>query len=167
MAEKDMGEKMNNAYNKDIKRSMDNRIIILDEDIRLADIFGLDLKMRGYSTKAFDKGKDFINFYLKNPGNIVAVADMDIPRNKGINAILSIKEIAEYNGKNVETIGTTTYLTDLEKPRCINKLLVKPFYLEKLFEAVKESHERMKYPHYNVNKMLEELSKPINKSYRI
>ncbi|MBN1114080.1 MAG: sigma-54-dependent Fis family transcriptional regulator [Oligoflexia bacterium] len=126
----------------------ENRVLIIDDDERVADAIRGVLEDEGYSVDVVGSGEEALDYYGKNPVDI-ALLDLWLPGIDGLTAMEKIKTrypsayfIAMSGHGNIETAVRATKLgvyDYIEKPVSMEKLLITISNLSALVKLEEEN----------------------------
>lgn len=122
---------------------MANKIIIIDDEIKLAENFALLLRMHGYEAEAFARAYDAIRYVQENPGACdVAVCDIRMPGIKGDRLCSELKKTDIYLQCIVMTGFPDQEVIEKLLKLGITDIFTKPLDGEVLLNTVRVACER-------------------------
>ena len=116
------------------------RILIIDDEAMIRDLFVNILEREGHETITASDGKDGVKIHRENPADLI-ITDLIMPEKEGIETImelrrdfLDVKIIAMSGGGKIDP---ETYL-QIAKTMGAIEIITKPFDIRELLKTVQE-----------------------------
>jgi DNA-binding response OmpR family regulator len=116
------------------------RILVVDDEPRIRELFRLFLEREGYQVEAAADGEEGLKLFREDPADLV-VTDLIMPRKEGMETIIELRrDFPEAKIIAISGGGRATPESYLKTAQTLGaqRVLMKPFNRDELLEAVAE-----------------------------
>lgn len=116
------------------------RILVVDDDAVMRNIFSLMLKRAGFDVDVAEDGLIGVDMWEKGMYDLVLM-DVQMPRMNGLDATSSIREKERAHGGHTPIVAVTAYALEKDKAECLaagmDAYFSKPIDFKKCLETIR------------------------------